>query len=313
MKHIIPLCALLLAGCANEKEIGSVTGDNRILLGVDGLGSRESSRAPVDKWEDTPVSIAYVYAPATVFDRSITVSVTDDSGEHINTGMEYPIGGTAVSFIGYHPVATPSDMGDVNYDISKGDTDVMMSNKVSGTLSVPISSSDKLVFEHLLTRVTFLMICKQGESYPEPVNGISVNANSLYTTDKLMTYVTLDLNSGTEIFKIPGTVFHGDAEGVQIPVDMGAGDAKPLVFDVMLQPGIPLDFRVVTLTDVKQITIDNDPADLWKDLTETYGGDAGKQYTVKLEFSGEGLIGAKGITVAPWDGGSTVHSGGTWW
>lgn len=306
-QYLFLLCIIFITGCSGIQPVDLPTSSS-IYLGVNSLGSN-NTRAAIDEWDNTAVSIAYAYAPSTIFDRSLTVSITDDNGEHINTGMEYPSLDTEVSFIGYHPVAAPSSLGVVDYDLSKGDVDVMISNKVSGKLSVPVSQV--MTFEHKLTRFTFLMQCKAGESYPEPVNGVTVTANTAFTPKKLMTYVTLDLNSanGTETFKIPGTIFNGSPEGVPVPQDLG-GTVAPLVFDVMVQPKVPLLFKVVTLTDEK--TIDITSSALWDLLTETDGGTAGEQYTIKLEFSGEKII-AQGIRVSKWLGDTTVKDGGVWW
>lgn len=304
--YLFFLCVLLLTGCS-EKEL-SEGYTSEIQLDVEGL-NRTSSRSAVDVWDETQVSVGYLFTPVTAFTQSLTVTVPTNAGEHISTGLEYPIDGTAVSFVGYHPVVSPNAVGEVSYDISKGDADVMMSNIVSGTSLLPINTS--LNFKHLLTRIRFSMQCKAGESYPEPVNGISVVANAAFTTEKLKTYITLNLSAGSETFKIPGTVFNGSAEGVPVPQDLG-GVVEPLVFDVMLQPEIPLLFKVVTLTDEKLITLSNGSSELWQQLTETSGGIAGSQYTVKLEFSGEKVL-AQDISVTAWQGKTTVKDGGTWW
>lgn len=306
---IVLLCALLTTGCSNiTPEDIALSG--KIYLEIDGLGDR-NTRAALDAWDSTAVSIAYAYAPSTVFDRSLTVSVNENSGEHINTGMEYPTTNNEVSFIGYYPVASPNASGIVDYNISNGDVDVMMSNKVSGRLNTRISSP--MIFAHKLTRFTFLMVCKAGASYPEPVNGITVVANSAYTNRKLMTYVALDLNTATETFKIPGTVFNGSAEGVPVPQNLG-GTVEPLVFDMMIQPDIPLLFKVVTLTDEKQINLTADPGGYWSQITQGSGGTAGTQYTIKLEFSGENIL-YQGISVTSWNGNNSISGDNStvWW
>lgn len=309
MKYIVVLCALLVAGCS-QKEISEIPASRNIVLGVDGLAVDNSakSRAAVDKWDNTTVGIAYVYAPATIYDRALTVNVTDDTGEHINTGMEYPLADTHVSFIGYHPAVAPSTTGDVTYNIQNGDVDVMMSNTLTGKLTGQIT--DKMVFEHQLARFVFKMKCAYGESYPEPVCGVSVSQSS-YASESLKTYVMLDLNTGTPIYKIPGTVFNGSAEGQVVPQEQGT-NFEPLTFDLMVQPGVPLDFKVVTLTETKTITISDPTNPLWKAINQTTGGIAGNQYTIELQFSGEGIL-KQNITVTPWLGNETIKDGGVWW
>lgn len=302
----IPLYTLLLlfmAGC-NENEITQVE-SSEIRLGIEGL-TQTTSRAAVDSWDDTPVNVAYLFAPSTEFTQSLTISVSNNSGERINTGLEYPLGGTTVSFVGYHPTATPNAIGEVMYDISAGNTDVMMSNRVSGSVSDPINQS--LNFKHKLTRVSFIMQCKSGTSYPEPIYGVlthSANADS-----PLRTVATLDLNTGDVSFKVPGNLFSGSMEGYSIPLS----GMEPLVIDVMFQPHVPVVFTLASLTEVKNINIDSDsdPLGLWATLQST-GGEEGKQYTVRLTFSGEAIL-AQEITASAWQSAVRINSTiPTWW
>ncbi len=306
--------AAVVAGCIKD------SGEPRnydITLDVAGLPKVPATRAPLDEWENTPVSVGYMFAATqTAFDKTITVTVEDpgaigesgseNDGQHIKTGMEYPPDDSEVSFRGYYPVETPTAAGVVTYDISKGATDVMLSNIATGKYSEPID--DKLVFRHRLTRVTFLMRCAQNQSYPEPVFGIRAEAA---TSKVLMTAVTLDL--GEEIapvtFKVPGSVFCGDIEGFNIPLY----GPDYVVVDMMLQPGTPLDFTVVSLTSDRLIGLDSDPSGIWAQLTNS-GGEEGKRYTVELSFSGEVILAQK-ITVDDWlDGDQNLGGGGgPWW
>lgn len=312
-KWIKPIFALTavgiaLAGCGDGKEIyGDVPQDDLTDRGIVlKVGAPDGgNRAAVDEWDNTLVSIAYVFAPSVWFDRALTVSVADNDGAYINTGMEYPLDYSAVSFIGYHPVAAPNAAGVVTYDISKGDVDVMMSNTVSGTLAAPIT--DKLVFEHKLTRVVFKLRCAPGQSYPEAVFGIRASSASL--TKSLSTAVSLDTEPVAVNFKIPGGVFRGSFDGFVIPLY----GLDPVVIDMMLQPGVPLAFNVVSLTGDRDIVVANASDNYWHDLT-TVGGEAGKQYTVNLSFSGV-LILAQDISVDAWVEGNRNIGGnsGTWW
>ncbi|MCL2561428.1 MAG: fimbrillin family protein [Rikenellaceae bacterium] len=300
--------ALVAVGCNDNKELATSQQSRSIILSVSSpTGSVAASRAPVDSWDNTPVSVAYMFAPAVVFDRALTVSVTDNTGEHVNTGMEYPLDNSVVSFIGYHPVAAPNAVGTITYDISKGDVDVMMSNSVSGTLSnTIIGQGTKLVFEHMLTRITFKLQCAPGQSYPEPVFGMRASASG---AKSLNTAVTLDLGAENLTFKISGGVFTGDLNGFVIPLF----GAPAVIVDMMLQPDVPLAFDVVSLTGDRSITITGDPGGYWANLTAV-GGERGKQYTVELAFSGEMIL-AQNITVTPWINGNQNLGGnsGTWW
>lgn len=300
--YLISLCVLLLAGCTVEKE-GEKEQNMPIAIGIEGIGQART-RAAVDIWDDTRVSVAYVEGVG-VFDRKFDVTVADDNNYLVNTGMEYPVGNTPISFIGYYPAAVPSSLGLVYYDLYKGDTDLMVSNSISGSYSSPIDytlSSGKLVFEHQLTRITFRMKCEPGTSFPEPVNGIVVRAGSSVA---LGTVAQLDLNTGDVTFGTPGAVYATDPAGFSVPT---VGD--PRLVDVMVQPGVPLAFTVLTLSGERSVTITTGNS-LWTDLTVNTGGQMGKQYIVDLQFSGSGII-DQGITAVDWKTGK-VLGGGTWW
>lgn len=321
-KYIIPACVLLMAGCTFE-QAGNMSEPvhKEIRLGVEGLGGgKAETRAPLDKWEDTEVSIAYAYSAVTpyVFNKALTVNVSDNNDERINTGMEYSADDSEVSFIGYYPVTAPNESGYVYYDISRGDVDVMMSNRLTGKESNRIidQAVNALTFEHQLTRFTFLMKCVEGASYPEPVNGVRFSDKTGATSDnRLMTYVMLDLGADVPVpaFTVPGSVFFGSAEPKPVPQDHGGWtDDKYLVYDVMVQPNVPVHIEVITVSDAKTITVDGSSAALWTALTDTQGGEAGKRYTIKLEFSGEGVM-ENGITVTDWKTGVSPTGSTTWW
>lgn len=302
----LAVCLLGLAGCAESDDMPR---DNRIVLSMQ-LPAVESaaSRAPVDGWNETPVSVGYVIAPGTLFDRSLTIPVGDNAaGQHVNTGLAYPEDNSVVRFVGYHPVARPNAVGTVTYDISKGNHDVMISNSVSGSLGNTIlSQGGKLVFEHMLTRVTFRLQCAPGQSYPEPIYGLHAMASG---SKSLNTAVTFDLAAEELTFKITGMVFAGDIEGFVIP----PFGIPPVVVEMMLQPDVPLAFNVSSLTGDRNITNISDPDGHWAKLT-TQGGERGKQYTVLLSFSGVVIL-AQDIAVTPWKETSGQYLGGaqTWW
>lgn len=309
---IIPAAAALifaLGGCTERDGESQLPNpqSREIILSMSGPPDFSTvTRAPVDSWNNTPVSIAYAFAPNTVFDRSLTVPVSDNDGQLVNTGLPYPEDNSVVTFIGYHPVAAPNAVGTVTYDLSKGNMDVMVSNSVSGSLDNKIlDQGDKLVFEHILTRVTFRLQCAQGKSYPEPIYGLRASASG---SKPLNMAVTFDLAVEDITFKISGVVFAGDIEGFVIP----PFGASPVVVEMMLQPGVPLSFIVASLTGDRNIAIAGDPDGYWTKLT-TEGGERGKQYTVLLSFSGE-IILAQDIAVIPWQAGIDNMGGAqTWW
>jgi hypothetical protein len=302
LKYILPLCLLFATGC-NQEDMGGETEPKEILLGIDGVSSGAkavTTRAAIDKWDETVVSIAYAFGSPVLFDKALTVTIADDQVKHINTGMEYPADGNTASFVGYHPAKTPNEQGIVGYDLSAGDQDVMLSNMLSGVQSAPISNTMK--FEHKLTRFTFIMKCLPNQSYPETVHGVRAIAS---TAEKLMTYINVNLNNGNLNFSFPGQVTSSIPEGAVVPQSSATDYA--LAFDLMLQPQVPVGFEIITLTDVKQFSASPELVTLLG-----IGGEAGKQYTIRLWFSGEGII-ADGISITPWTDVVTAASGGTWW
>jgi hypothetical protein len=351
-KYIFLLCLSLAAGCVREdtvweaetkeillsiegiapgntaetvagtpgKTVRAVTGapDKAVgaVAGAPGNATEAGTRAAVDEWKNTTVSIAdavesAVSAADPVFDKALTVNITDnDNGKYIHTGIAYPSDGiTPASVIGYHPAKTPNGQGIVSYDISGGDLDIMLSNKLTGTQGVPIvPATTPMKFEHQLTRFTFIMKCAPSQSYPETVHGLRATA-SAPLVKKLMTYTSIDLNNGVVNFSVPGPVTSGFLEGAVVPQ---SGDPD-LIFEIMLQPEVPVTFEVVTLTDVKQPIIPTSGTNsLWNSLLSN-GGEAGKQYTVRLEFSGENIL-VNQITIESWDMTVvTAATGGTWW
>jgi hypothetical protein len=310
---LIIALSVVTAGCNKELHPFPVDG-NGIVLGVEGLPtpSGAETRAPLDEWENTEVSVGYKFAAAqTDFDKSLTVTVEDagplaseNDGQFIETGMEYPTDNSLVSFRGYYPVAAPSAVGTITYDISKGDVDVMLSNTVSGSVNSPITQ--KMVFEHQLTRITFKLRCATGKSYPEPVFGIRASAS---TSTPLMTVVTLELDSPLPpSFKISGNIFCGDFDGFVIP------QFDWYVVDMMVQPGVPLAFNLASLSGDRNINITGDTGGYWTQLTSA-GGTKGVQYTVQLEFSGKSIL-AQNITATAWtDGEQNLggNDGTQWW
>lgn len=301
-KYIVPLCLWVVAGCTQE-NIGEDTRSKEILLGIEKLTvDATGTRAAVDKWDNTVVSIAYAFGTPALFDRSLTVTLADDQDKHIQTGMEYPTDDTPAAFVGYHPAKTPNELGIVGYDLSAGDQDVMLSNTLSGKLTDRIS--DPMKFEHQLTRFTFIMKCKEGSSYPETVHGVRASASG---TDKLMTYAHINLGSRLLNFSFPGQVTSSIHEGAVVP-ESNAADSD-LAFDLMLQPGIPVTFEVITLTDIKTFTITDN--EVWRNLLDN-GGEAGKQYKIRLWFAGEEIM-AGGILITDWVNVLNAYGAGTWW
>lgn len=304
IKYMIPLLALLVAGCSKESSTGEQSG-NLIVLGIEGMAKQSASRAAIDEWDNTPVSVAFAKG-SDLFTESFNVSVEANVIQTVNTGMAYPESNDPIHFVGYHPVAVPDDVsGMVNYDITEGNVDLMVTAPISGRYSVPFSASNPLVFKHKLTRITFELICKTDESYPEPVNGVVVRAKD---GTSLHLNARLNLNTQTVSFSKSGTVFAIDPVGHEVP------QTDPWIIDAMVQPGVPLAFSVQSLTGEKAINVGggNDMSGIYHKLTNT-GGDEGVQYIIRLQFSGVGIL-HQDIQVVNWNTGKTLNTGDTtWW
>jgi hypothetical protein len=87
ISKIVPVLALsaLTTGCISDEQIISPPDTTpverkEIVFGVDGLPQPQNNetRAAMDGWENTPVSVGYKFAVSqTEFDKSMTVTVED--------------------------------------------------------------------------------------------------------------------------------------------------------------------------------------------------------------------------------------------
>lgn len=302
--------ALLVAGCSKDSQAdgGAVTTDARVLLSVNSLQKHGGTRAAVDKWEDTEVGLAY-RTTSPLYTEHLTVTIETEADQVVDMGMEYPTDGTPVYVRGFHPSQAPQASGLVTYDVSKGDIDLMCSNEVSGTqTSTIISGGNKLQFKHLMTRLTFDLRCADGQTYPERIAGVLISG--AVSTQKLRTYASLDLATGSVHYTIPGVVYVGHPDGYYIPASYET-DIE-LVLDAIVQPGVPLSVTLITMSDEEKTVAFNALSTL-----TTTGGEAGKQYKIKLTFNGTSILGDV-TSVTEWTDGDPMPDqpnggSGAWW
>lgn len=287
---IYTLSLLMLTGCVKEST-DTASSDNKVRLNVDPLYSPSPAptRAAIDKWNNTSVALAYRISPQVLYNDYVGVVVNTNTDQVINTGMEYPSDGSQFHIRGYHPVQAPLSSGDVVYDISKGDQDIMCSNEVSGNTTTPISlgGTNKLKFVHKMTLIHFTLKCAPTQTFPERISGILIGGVKMWGS--------LNLATGNLSFQIPGNIYVGELGGFAVPTD--GEDA--LQFDAIVQPEVPLTIEVITasgaVTPITAIASLN-----------TTGGTAGMKYTINLVFKGTTIVNG-GIAVEPW---TTKLSGG---
>jgi hypothetical protein len=307
-KHYLLLLLMAAAGfsCSGSTEEPFLETDIPVSLAVGQLaGGDVTTRAAIEAWSNTPVSLAYRTA-STYNDYHVNVVVpANSSPQTIDTGLAYATDDTPLYIRGYHPVANMSG-GLVNFDLSKGDVDLMYSNEVSGKQSAPITAP--LLFKHRLTRLAFVLQCDVNKSYPKVVVGIRISdANTL---KPILSKATLDLNSGTYTFSIPNAVIGFSAtnpDGFGVPPN-----GSPEYIDMMIVPNAPFVVSVI-MSDNTEVIVPLDSS-----LDDVTGGAEGKVYTVNLLFGGNTILAGKIDIADDWVldtslPGKTGTNSGAWW
>jgi hypothetical protein len=297
------LLILLCSSCSGEQE--PVLEENTaISLQVAPLGHQttkaSTTRAAIDEWEATPISMAYRFDPDVVYANKLDMDVPDNATPHLlDTGLDYASDRTHKVYLrGFYPQATPDEDGVVSYNLLTADTDVMMSNEVQGSLDDPFAPAtdpnDIIKFDHLLTRLYFTFQCAAGSTYPKRVSGILIIPNTL--TDPVA-QIDLDLNTGTVAWRQAGMPFASFDGGLTVPPN----GAKPVpVLDVMFRPEVPFQIYVVN-TDSSQtpVTFTSNATDNGITTILANGGAAHTRYNIDLYFSGNAII-ANNISIVDW-------------
>lgn len=304
---------LLMVACSAKTELYYPEKEAvQISLPVASLsGSGASSRAAVDGWDATTVSLAYRQDPQTVYANNVNVVMQSDQDQIIHMGMQYPLDGSEFYVRGYYPAAAPDATGIVRYDISKGDVDVMSSDEVHGNQGAPIIASDanKLLFKHKLARLTVKMMCAPGATYPEWISALFVTGNA--GQPYLPTQAELDLSDGSVSFRAPGTIMAGyKSGGFAVP----AYGTTAAVIDAMVKPGSALGIQLLSTGDnVTDISLAGSTLAF---LETNVGGEAGKQYIINLSFSSTTIL-IDRIEIVDWGVGGTMPNpptgGDQWW
>lgn len=307
IRYAILPALLLFAACAGESDKPAPQGGPAdVVLRVSALNGG-ATRAAIDKWNKTTISLAYHMGSTTYYAKNVNVVVKGENDQIVHMGMEYSSDASEDFFVrGYHPAAAPDAAGIVRYDISNGDVDLMCSNELSGNKNNPIIDEGKnLVFKHKLTRLTVRMSNAENQEYLEKIAAVIVTGNEV-AHSYLPTQAELDLQTGLtgEVeFRGLGIIRAGYTSAGLIMPPHNA----PVDIDAMIAPDRPIKLYVLT-TDDSMIEISLAGTTL--DFLETDGGQEGEQYVIRLMFHSVAPLGdASGIVT--WE--TIRNNPGDWW
>ncbi|MDR1003758.1 MAG: fimbrillin family protein [Prevotellaceae bacterium] len=303
---VLPL--FLCIGCSGESPIPSADAfDSNISLPIASLNQGISTRAAIDEWNATPISVAYRFEPNLIYAGKLDVTIPDNTGVHLlDTGLDYPStggGDDKVYLRGFYPQAVPdATTGIVEYDIKEGNVDVMLSDPVSGSKNDPLSgvAPDVMQFKHLLTRFKFTFKCQPGSNYPNRIAGVFITPKAVTAP---IAGVQVDLQTGLPRFINPGAIYCTFEDG---SIEVPSGGTPAAILDVMIRPNTSFNLGIVNDDDemsVTTVTIPAGGAGSVNDIVNNTGGVQGVCYTIELLFSGA-AISSGSITAHAWDGGA---------
>lgn len=326
MKQLaIMVCvALFAAGCMREnRETVVPEGKVAVEIDVSPLGGYElvtradEGKGPMTGWYNTEVYMAYAQALGSTFPgfseakRGIVVS----NKTSFQPQLFYPALQT-VWLRGFHPRECVTNLGtdmeidasgEVHYTIT-GHEDIMISNTLSGSEQNSFNDQNaKLHYEHLLTQLSFKMVCEIGfpSSYKVKyirIKGVRINA-------------VLDLNVEPDMTNPdnPALLVFGAETGDLIAYENTSGLALPEnnpteLGYVMFRPNENFDIEVeFTNGDkvlVTEIVRKSDGLDISDGNTVR-----GKHYLVELTFKTVGMLPSVTALWNPEDVGGSIG----WW
>lgn len=292
-KIVLPITALLILAVGCSKTEGSRESDSdgviRLRSGVRvatsakaPIGSAETFTAQVCGWESaTQADLATT--PEWIATAQIRSDAVDANFD-INPLNYYDKNGKTTFIRAWYPLGEPTD-GKVLYNNPDGMIDVMLTQSVSGSLALPVSTS--LVFEHLTTLLRF-EIKGEGWNAEEKITGITLKGVSLP--------VGVDVKTGKLI--------EGDATDFALKGISAQGVApqertsQAICDAVMMVPTGDKALYVDVTTTVKKY--ENIAVTAHSDGTYS----AGTAYTATLTFSGQAGI-TVGSTVGEWTQGTS--------
>ncbi|WP_455642645.1 fimbrillin family protein [Parabacteroides sp.] len=227
------------------------------------------TRAVVDEFDDTPVSLAVGTAAGQYADS--WQGTASDNEIVLSPRRYYPADGSALYLRGYYPVA-PLRNGKVHYELT-GQEDLMLSVEQNGSLGRRFDAvTTPLTYSHLLSQLNFTLKLK-GVSGGYKVRSVKLNG--------LASTAVVDLSTG----KVEPS---GSAGPVVVYADPGTG-GFPIVDGVATLPGYVLVQPEATLTLDLVLAEDGNPAHdhSFKDLPVSFdggGGEGGKAYNVEISI-----------------------------
>lgn len=224
------------------------------------------TRARVDAFEDTPVSLAVGNTSGQY--AGSWEGMASDNEIVLTPRRYYPADGSALFLRGYYPAA-PLSNGEVQYKLT-GQEDLMLSVEQNGSLKQRFDAvATPLTYSHLLSQLNFTLKL-EGVS-----GGYKVRSVHL---DGLASTAVVNLSTGA-------VVPSGKASSVVVYADPGTG-GFPIVGGVATLPGYVLVQPDASLTLDLVLAVDGNPAhDLpFNDLPVRFegGSEGGSAYNVEI-------------------------------
>lgn len=299
------LATLLLSSCSADE---SIPADHAIRLtcGVNGVSAFASTRSALssDNLPEEGLEVRFARTneqadgsfapyssvsplPATLF-RNGNVTFSEK--------QFYRESGALTRFVGWHPAGTFSN-GAVTFPLN-GTTDVMLTGEVEGSLSQPFNTTDRsFTFSHLLTQLQVV-----GYVMAE-VDVVKYGKITSITLAGQRDACTVALPSGTAVFSETASTrtLKNPADDTDMPAVSLSGTtlAAPASCGYLLIPPGAHSLELAITTE-KYGTYP-----LRVNLAAGKAFEAGKTYTVRLSFGGNGV--APEVLVADWnDAGRTI-------
>lgn len=290
----------VLSSCSSENDvIDEVTGgdQDKVEIKIAAGVLKVDTKAPMENWNgeyaffangaETGVYSTTPWKAQIASGGAVTfVNASNQTEKHYYDPDE----SKNTYLIGYYPEGTYSN-GSITYTIpDNGDSDIMISQELSGNKKNPINAnSQNFTFKHLLSQLKFIVTA--GDGFEDNVKLTKV---VLKGTKKSAT-LNLATNKVSETPELTFTGENGDitafdkAEGETILKD----NTSALV-NVMVQPGVTMTLDITT----DKTTYSDIPVNI------TGGGNAAAStaYNITLTFSNKEV--AANAEISPWKTGS---------
>ena len=255
------------------------------------------TRAAVDRFEDTPVCIAFGATPGSYTQCWDGVATND---EIILTPVRYyPQDGSRIYLRGFYPPAPLAADGTLKYSLT-GEEDLMMTAEQSGTQEQPFTADEdkRLVHRHLLTKLNFSLKLDIPDPDKYSIRALSLNGLTQQVTLSLLTG-QLDCDGSTRSV----IVYESSEETGTYPFENGMAELPGYI---LVQP------RAEFTIDLR-LAVDDVPAHdrVYSGLPIHFEGGAGESgvaYTVTVDIPEPSVSDPEAVrvraTVSHWGGGN---------